>query len=106
MIRAPDANWAIRFIRHFAECALVEIERRVADNETERSHKRLYELIRAAGPQGITKSELIRRTQFLDKRQRDEILASLVEGGLASAVARTTGTKPSLIYQILEGGLS
>ena len=34
-----------------------------------------------AGKAGLSKSELIRRTQFVDKRQREEILVTLVEAG-------------------------
>ncbi|MBI3674066.1 MAG: DUF3987 domain-containing protein [Rhizobiales bacterium] len=103
VIRVQHADWAIRFVRHYAERAMVEIEHRVADNETERSHKRVMEAIRSAGHPGITKNDLIRRTQFLDKRQRDEILAALIEAGLAAAVAKSTATKPVLTYRAIEG---
>lgn len=102
IIRAPDAAWAIGFVRHFAERTIVEVERRVADNETERNHKRVMEAIRAVGPAGLTKNDLVRRTQFLDKRQRDEVIASLVEAGLIAAVTKPTATKPALAYRALE----
>ena len=74
-ITATDADWAIRLIRHFASCTMVAVERHVADNETERNHKRMLEIIRASGKAGLTKNEFIRKTQFVDKRQREEILA-------------------------------
>ncbi len=106
VIRLDDAQWAIAFVRHFAERTMVEIERRVADNDTERNHKRMMEIIRAVGPAGITKNDLIRRTQFLDKRQRDEIIASLVEAGMVATAMKTTATKPALIYRTVNGGRS
>lgn len=102
VIGAPEAEWAIGFVRHYAERTMVEIERRVADNDTERNHKRVMEAIRSADG-GITKNDLIRRTQFLDKRQRDDILAALIEAGMVAAMARTTATKPALIYRAVEG---
>lgn len=103
-IRAGDAEWAIAFVRHFAERTIIEVERNVADNETERNHKRVLETIRSAGQLGFSKSDLIRRTQFLDKRQREEVMASLVEAGLVATVMRPTATKPALAYRAVEGG--
>lgn len=97
-ITADDADWAIRLIRHFASCTMVAVERHVADNETERNHKRVLEIIRASGNVGLTKSELIRRTQFVDKRQRDEIVMTLIEAALVTTVMRRTSTKPALVY--------
>ncbi|MFO0992587.1 MAG: DUF3987 domain-containing protein [Hyphomicrobiales bacterium] len=104
VIRARDAGWAIRFVRHFAERAVIEIERRVADNEIERSHKRLYELIRAAGPQGITKSDLTWQSRFLDRRTRDDIVAALVEAGRIKTAIHPTATKPTMMLSACDGG--
>ena len=78
---------------------MTAVERHVADNETERNHKRVLEIIRGAGDDGLGKSELIRRTQFVDKRQRDEILVTLVEAGLVTMAMRSTPTKPALSYR-------
>lgn len=61
-IRVADAEWVIAFVRHFAERTIVEVERHVTDNEAERNHKRVLEVIRSAGAAGLTKSNLIRRT--------------------------------------------
>ena len=102
LIRDADAEWAIAFVRHCAENTMIEVERNVADNETERNHKRLMEVIRGASKAGITKNNLIRRTQFLDKRQRDEIVATLIEAGMITSMVRPSGTKPAMIYQIVE----
>jgi len=106
LIRVGDAEWAIAFVRHFAERTIVEVERNVADNETERNHKRVLQAVRAAGTAGLTKSDLIRRTQFLDKRQREEVMASLVEAGLVATVMKPTATKPALAYRAAEGRAS
>ena len=98
-ISGNDADWAIELVRHYALRTMTAVERYVADNETERNHKRLLEIIRSVGEDGLSKSELIRRTQFLDKRQRDEILSTLVEAGLVTMAMRSTPTKPALCYR-------
>ena len=97
-VTADDVDWAIRFVRHFANRTMVAVERHVADNETERNHKRVLEIIRASGDAGLTQNELTRRSQFLDKRPRDEILTTLIEAALVTTAMRPTSTKPALVY--------
>jgi hypothetical protein len=103
VISDADAQWAIAFVRHCAERTMIEVERNVADNETERNHKRVMEVIRAAGEAGITKSNLIRRTQFLDKRQRDEVITTLIEAGLIDTAMRPSARKPVMTLRAIEG---
>jgi len=99
-VSSEDAEWAIGLVRHYALRTMTAVERHVADNETERSHKRVLEIIRSGGgDDGLGKSELTRRTQFVDKRQRDEILATLMEAGLVTMAMRSTPTKPALAYR-------
>ena len=38
---------------------MIAVERHVADNEIERNHKRMLEIIRASGGAGLTQNELI-----------------------------------------------
>ena len=106
LIRSDDADWAIAFVRGCAGRTMTEIDHRVADNDTERNHKRLMEIIRSAGSGGVTKSELIRRTQFLDKRQRDEVIASLTEAGMVTTAIRAAVTKPVMVLVATEGSAS
>jgi len=99
-VSSDDAEWAIGLVRHYALRTMTAVERHVADNETERSHKRVLEIIRSGGGNdGLSKSELIRRTQFVDKRQRDDILLTLIEAGLVTMAMRSTPTKPALAYR-------
>jgi hypothetical protein len=101
VVRDIDAEWAIRLVRHCADHTMVEVDRHVADNPTEANHKRVLGIIRNAGDGGLTKSELIRRTQFLDKRQRDELIAALVESGQLGMALRPTSTKPVMVLRIV-----
>jgi hypothetical protein len=103
MIRAVDADWAIALVRHCAEHTMVEVERNVADNPVEANHKRVLGIIRIAGEAGLTKNELARRTQFLDQRQRTDIVGSLVEAGQVVTALRPSATKPAMVFRICNG---
>ena len=102
VIRGEDAEWSIAFIRSCADRTMTEVERRVADNDVERNHKRVMEIIRAAGPAGLTKNDLVRRTQFLDKRPREEVITSLVEAGMVATAMRPSATKPTMMFHAAE----
>jgi hypothetical protein len=102
IIRAADAEWAIGLVRGSARRTLLEVERNVADNQIEANHKRVLAVVRAAGEAGLGRSDLIRRTQFLDKRQRDDILGVLAEAGLITTAMRQTATRPKMVFCAVE----
>ncbi len=93
---ARDVAWASRLVEHCVGTMLREAERRVADNDTEAKHKRLLEIIRDGGRQ--SRSDVTRRSQFLSRREREEILASLLEAGLVVAEQEPGTTKPTTFY--------
>jgi hypothetical protein len=95
------ADWAIDFVRHYARRTIAEVERHVADTETEAHLKRLKEVIRAAGSTGITKSEVTRASQWLKSRDRNEILETLIESGDITTGMRDTGGRRAMVYRIL-----
>jgi hypothetical protein len=74
---AWDVAWAAALVEHCIRTTLHEADRRVADNPTEAKHKRVLEIIRK-NP-GIDGKTLARKTQFLSKRERDEIVDTLLE---------------------------
>lgn len=94
--QAEDVAWASRLVEHCVATMLREAERRVSDNDTEAKHKRLLEIIRDGGRQ--SRSDVTRRSQFLSRREREEILASLMEAGLVVAEQEPGTTKPSTFY--------
>lgn len=101
VIDAHDAEWAIRFVRHFAGRTMEAVERHVADTETEAHLKRLREIIRVAGSSGLTKSELTRASQWLKARDRDDILNTLIESGDIKPAMRETGGRRAMIYRVV-----
>ncbi len=98
IVELVDAEWAIRFVRHFAGRTMDAVERHVADTEAEAHVKRLREIIRAAGKNGLTKSELTRASQWLKARDRDDTLVTLVESGDIRTAMRGSSTKKAMVF--------
>lgn len=92
VVNVQHVDWAIRFVTHCSESLIQNIERHVADNQIEQNHKRALTLIRESGSAGISRQEFCRRTQYLSKRERSDILASLEDSGQVVSVA---GPKPA-----------
>ncbi|MCQ4159204.1 DUF3987 domain-containing protein [Roseomonas sp. GC11] len=95
--QARDVTWAAQLVAHCIGTLLREAERWVSDNDMEAKHKRVLEIIRDGGRQ--SRSEVTRRSQFLSRREREEILASLVEAGLVVVEQQASATKPATFYR-------
>jgi hypothetical protein len=99
-IEITAADWAISFVRHYAQRTMEAVERHVADTETEAHLKRVKEIIRVSGAKGITKSEITRASQWLKSRDRDEILLTLIEGGDITTGMRGSSTRQAMVYRM------
>jgi Primase C terminal 2 (PriCT-2)/Bifunctional DNA primase/polymerase, N-terminal len=99
VIRLEDAEWAKVVVDRCVTTMLTEAERHIADNQTQANHKKVLRLIQGAGARGLTRSELTRRTQFLELRQREEILLALTESGEIELGERPSETKPATVYR-------
>lgn len=64
----------------------------------------MRDIIRSAGAQGLTKTDLIRRTQWLDLRKRNEVIATLVEAGLIKTVMRPSATRSAMVFKCADIG--
>lgn len=80
-VTLQHARWAIRLIDHCSEQLIGQIKHSVADNQTEANHKRALAVVRDSGPTGISASDFCKRTQFLTRRERSDILQSLEDSG-------------------------
>jgi hypothetical protein len=99
VIDEAAAKWAIGFVSHAADDMIGGLKRHVADNEIERSYKRVLNIVEEAGPNGIRKTHLGRRLQWLKPRERNEILASLVETEQLVTEIRVGTGRPVTIYR-------
>ena len=93
---AKDVTWAAGLVEHCIGTLLCEADRRVADNDVEARHKKMLEVIRSG--KRLSRSDLVRKTQFLSRREREDILASLTESGLVIAQVEAGVTKSTTFY--------
>jgi len=102
IIRGVDAVWARELVEHCAAMFFVHADRHLADNEIERMHKRVLELIRAAGRAGMRHNDLTRKCQFIDPKLRREIVTSLIESEqIHSELAQGRGRR-GVVYRSCE----
>lgn len=101
VIEAGDAEWGILIARHCAEQTIREVGMRVSENTTESYHKRAMVILQAAGPAGMAKSDFTRRTQFMEARQRDNVLRTLVDAGLIEIEPFKTGNRVRQVIKCL-----
>jgi hypothetical protein len=99
VIRLEDAEWARIVVDRCVTTMITEAERHIAENRTQAYHQKVLRLIQGAGERGLTKSELTRRTQFLELRQREEILLALTESGQIELGQRLSDTKPATVFR-------
>jgi hypothetical protein len=97
IIRGVDAQWARELVEHCVATLIVHADRHVADNDQEANHKKVLRLIEAAGSDGITRSELYRKTHSLGEK-RDAVLSGLIEAGQVKIDIIPTRTKPRAVY--------
>ena len=91
-ITGGDAEWGILIARHCAAQTIREVSMRVSENTIESNHKRAMVILQEAGPDGMTRSEFTRRTQFMDARQRDGVVRTLLDAHLVE-MATVQGTR-------------
>ena len=85
VITEEDATWGVMLSRHCAELTIRESAARVSENPIEMVHKRALKILTDAGLGGISRRAFVRKTQFMDHRQRAGVLHTLKEAGLMEA---------------------
>ena len=82
------SNWITRTVQR-------KVFEHVSENETEGQLKRVLRML--AEP--MTRNQLTRRTQWLRRRERNEIVETLVESGLVEVVEEDTGGRPRMVFK-------
>jgi primase-like protein/bifunctional DNA primase/polymerase-like protein/uncharacterized protein DUF3987 len=101
VIRPEDAAWARVVVDRCVATMIGQAELHIAENRTHALHQKVLRLIQRAGTGGIVRSDLTRKTQFLDARQREEILATLIEAGEIETSVRASGTRPAIVFHAM-----
>ncbi|NBW75524.1 MAG: hypothetical protein EBR34_06945 [Sphingomonadaceae bacterium] len=81
-ITAADLDWGMGIASRSVQTLMHAVKERVADNDYEALIKRVHKVIADAGSAGIDGKELSRKSQFLDRRKRADIVAHLEEAGM------------------------
>lgn len=98
-VEAPDAAWAIGYVRYHAKCTVERLLESVSDTDFEAIKKQVYHLILKAGSMGLTERDInkgSRRFRGIDQRQQVNVLNSLKFLGEIDKVvmdAASTGRK-------------
>ncbi len=100
VIRGVDAQWAREVVDHCVATLLIQAERHLANNETERCTKRILEVVRAAGHGGIRQRDLTRKLQFIEPKVRRELIADLIESEQLVAASSVTGGRSATSFRI------
>ena len=101
LIKEADAKWGILLAQHCAELTIREVNVHVSENQIESHHKRTLQIVRDCGASGLTKSDFTRRTQFMDQRQRDSVLRTLVDAGLVEVTIVQNRGRPLQTIKLL-----
>lgn len=80
-IEAQDVAWAIDLVVWCTERTMAQAGSYIADSRQEADTKKVLRAVVAAGPAGLTSSELTRATRWLTRTGRKDIVATLLEGG-------------------------
>lgn len=91
-IELEDVERAIRLSNWMTRRMLYQASEYIAANEIEDNLKKVLRAIPSVG--GISQNELTRRTQWLRKREREEIIFTLMEGKMLTSWQEETGGKP------------
>lgn len=85
-IDCEDVAWGEQVVRWSIERTCAEAVDRLSDSEQEGRTKRVLRIIAEAGYEGIRQAALTRRTQWLRRAERNDILATLQDGGQVSGI--------------------
>jgi hypothetical protein len=91
VIETRDVQWATLLTDHCANTLLSQSSIYIADNEYEKKLSKAFDLVVRFGP--ITERDLIRRGLKLPERERQELLNTLIAGGLITATKSTPGVE-------------
>ena len=104
-IDAEAFRWGREIALWAANTMMREVARNVADNDHEASVKRVLNEIIDSGPEGISRSNLLRRVRTMRKRDIEDIVTTLQESGEVMVEnKRPARGRPTTVYVALDDG--
>ena len=74
-------DWAMELSTALTISTIANIRANISDNAYEADLQKIMKIISAAGTQGVSQSQITRATRGIDRRKRQDLLASLIEAG-------------------------
>lgn len=101
-IELADVNWAIKVVNWLTRRLIAECQKYVSRNQQEQAGKAVLRLLEAAGPKGLTTTELSTKLTWLKRRDRAELLADLIDQGKIrqAKMAQTGAGRPTYRYRL------
>ena len=97
-VTVEAAKWACELTSYLVRRMVFTCSRFVARNEIESKSLAVERIIENSGCEGISKSDILKNTRHLSRRERDDILDTLVECGRVAAQPVATNGRPRIIY--------
>lgn len=94
-------DWAVELSNALTISAIDNIKANVYDNAYEAELQSIFKLIKGSGAAGISKSEVTRKTQRMERRKRQDIIETLIESGdirEEKASAGSSGRNATMYY--------
>jgi len=99
VVTADAYSWSRQIVDYSVKTMMRDADRFVADSDYEAKFKRIAEIIRTAGNNGIKKSKLARRTSFVDSRTLYDITRRLIDGEQIEEEILVTAGRPATIWR-------
>ena len=80
-IGKDDTEYATKLVGFLISTVIDTVQGSLSENADEKAKKRILKVIASAGPKGVTRNELTRKTQFIRRSMRDEYLEDLIDAG-------------------------
>lgn len=97
-VEIEDVNRAIAISNWLTRTVQRKVFEHVSENETESATKRVLRILKQ---EPMTKSSLTRKTQWLRRRERNEILETLIESKLIEVVDDPTAERGRVVFKAL-----
>ena len=102
VIESDDMHYGINLINYLTDRMHFIAMHHISNNEFETVVKKIINMIREYGKRGMTRSQFTKKTQYLSRHVREDILESLATSGQIKIAVTETGGQ--IIYPIREKG--
>jgi len=101
MIEAGAVEWATALTSNRLEWIVDALKKHMSGSDHERNVRKVEAMIKEAGRMGISSTVLTRKTQFLNGREREDVLQTLVSAGLVERIEEKEGKFKTQVYKII-----